>query len=155
MNYAPLYVLDERLESRPVDLSWWRSQIDARTVVMTMTAFKVAPIKPTISPDVLDKIDIRVGTIELVEDVEGSEKLVKLTVDFGDHKRSILVGMKQERENPKEIEGKQALFIVNLEPKRMMGQVSEGMLFDIGYADGIKPILAVPENRVPSGARAG
>ena len=122
---------------------------------MTMTAFKVAPIKPTISPDVLDKIDIRVGTIELVEDVEGSEKLVKLTVDFGDHKRSILVGMKQERENPKEIEGKQALFVVNLEPKRMMGQVSEGMLFDIGYADGIKPVLAVPENRVPSGARAG
>jgi methionine--tRNA ligase beta chain len=155
VNYAPLYVLDERLESRPVDLSWWRSQIDARTVVMTMTAFKVAPIKPTISPDVLDKIDIRVGTIELVEDVEGSEKLVKLTVDFGDHKRSILVGMKQERENPKEIEGKQALFVVNLEPKKMMGQVSEGMLFDIGYADGIKPVLAVPENRVPSGARAG
>ena len=122
---------------------------------MTMTAFKVAPIKPTISPDLLDKIDIRVGTIELVEDVEGSEKLVKLTVDFGDHKRRILVGMKQERENPKEIEGKQALFVVNLEPKKMMGQVSEGMLFDIGYADGIKPVLAVPENRVPSGARAG
>ena len=122
---------------------------------MTMTTFKVAPIKPTISPDVLDKIDIRVGTIELVEDVEGSKKLVKLTVDFGDHKRDILVGMKRERENPKEIEGKQALFVVNLEPKKMMGQVSEGMLFDIGYADGIKPVLAVPENRVPSGARAG
>jgi methionine--tRNA ligase beta chain len=155
VNYASRYVLDERLESRPVDLSWGRSQINARTVVMTMTAFKVAPIKPTISPDVLDKIDIRVGTIELVEDVEGSEKLVKLTVDFGDHKRSILVGMKRERENPKEIEGKQALFVVNLEPKKMMGQVSEGMMFDIGYADGIKPVLAVPENRVPSGARAG
>jgi methionine--tRNA ligase beta chain len=155
VNYAPRYVLDERLESRPVDLSWWRSQIDTRTVVMTMTAFKVAPIKPTISPDILDKIDIRVGTIELVEDVEESEKLVRLTVDFGDHKRSILVGMKRERENPKEIKGKQALFVVNLEPKRMMGQVSEGMLFDIGYADGIKPVLAVPENRVPSGARAG
>jgi tRNA-binding protein len=121
---------------------------------MTMTAFKVAPIKPTISPDVLEKIDIRVGTIELVEDVEGSEKLLKLTVDFGDHKRSILVGMKQERENPKEIEGRQALFVVNLEPKSMMGQVSEGMLFDIGYADGIKPVLAVPESHVPSGARA-
>ena len=122
---------------------------------MTMTAFKAAPIKPIISPDVLDKIDIRVGTIKLVEDVEGSEKLVKLTVDFGDHKRSILVGMKQERENPKEIEGKQALFVVNLEPKRMMGQVSEGMLFDIGYADGIKPVLAMAESHVPNGTRAG
>jgi len=119
-----------------------------------MTKIKVAPIKPTISFDVLDKIDVRVGTIELVEDVKGSEKLVKLTVDFGDRKRSILVGMKQERKNPKEVEGKQALFVVNLEPKKMMGEVSEGMLLDIGYADGITPVLAVPESYVPNGTRA-
>jgi tRNA-binding protein len=117
--------------------------------------FRVAPIKPLVSSDTLEKIDIRVGTIELVEDVKGSEKLVRLTVDLGDHKRSILVGMKKERGNPKEIEGKQALFVVNLEPKKMMGQVSEGMLFDIGYADGIKPVLTVPESRVPNGTRAG
>jgi tRNA-binding protein len=116
---------------------------------------KIAPIKPTIYLDLLDKVDIRVGTIELVEDVQGSDKLVKLTVDFGDHKRSILVGMKQERQNLKEIEGKQALFVVNLEPKKMMGEVSEGMLFDIGYADGVTPVLAVPEKPVPSGTRAG
>ena len=120
-----------------------------------METIKVAPVKPAISFDVLDKIDVRVGTIELVEDVEGSDKLVKLTVDLGDHKRSILVGMKQERQNPKEIEGKQALFVVNLEPKKMMGQVSEGMLFDVGYADGITPVLAVPEEPVPDGTRAG
>jgi tRNA-binding protein len=116
---------------------------------------KVAPIKPTIPLDVLNKMDIRVGTIELVEDVQGSDKLVKLTVNFGDHKRSILVGMKQERQNPKEVEGKQALFVVNLEPKKMMGEVSEGMLFDIGYVDGITPVLAVPEKHVPNGTRAG
>jgi tRNA-binding protein len=122
---------------------------------ITVTTFKTAPIKPVVAAEILDKIDIRVGTIERVEDVKGSEKLVKLSVDFGDHKRIILVGMKQERENPKEIEGKQALFIINLEPKKMMSQVSEGMLFDIGYADGIKPVLAVPESPVPNGARAG
>jgi len=116
---------------------------------------KVAPIKPTISLGILDKIDIRVGTIERVEDVQGSDKLVKLTVDFGDHKRNISVGMKQERQNPKEVEGKQALFVVNLEPKKMMGEISEGMLFDIGYADGITPVLAVPEKRVPNGTRVG
>lgn len=120
-----------------------------------MKTIQVAPIKPTISLDVLDKIDVRVGTIELVEDVTGSDKLVKLTVDFGDHKRGILVGMKQERQNPKEIEGKQALFVVNLEPKKMMGEVSEGMLFDLGYADGITPVLAMPEKPVPNGVRAG
>jgi hypothetical protein len=37
----------------------------------------------------------------------------------------------------------------------MMGEVSEGMLFDIGYADGLTPVLAVPEKSVPDGARAG
>jgi len=115
----------------------------------------VAPVKPTISADLLDQVDIRVGTIEQVEDVAHSEKLVKLRVDFGDHKRTILAGMKQERENPKEIEGKQALFVVNLEPKRMMGEMSEGMLFDIGYPDRITPVLAVPERVVPNGTRVG
>lgn len=120
-----------------------------------MQTIKVAPIKPAISIDLLEKIDIRVGTIELVEDVKGSNKLVKLTVDFGDHKRTILVGMKQERADPKEVEGKQALFVINLEPRKLMGEVSEGMLLDIGYADGIKPVLALPEEQVPNGARAG
>jgi len=120
-----------------------------------MNPLQVAPIKTTISADVLDQIDVRVGTIERVEDVAGSNKLVKLTVDFGDHKRSILAGLKQEREQPQEIEGKQALFVVNLAPKKMLGEVSEGMLFDIGYADGIRPALAVPERLVPNGARAG
>jgi tRNA-binding protein len=103
----------------------------------------------------LEKIDVRVGTIERVEDVPKSDKLLKLTVDFYDHKRSILVGMKGEREDPQEIEGKQALFVVNLKPRKMMGQVSEGMLFDIGYADGLPPVLAVPEKAVPNGVRAG
>ena len=118
-------------------------------------SFEPAPIKPNISFDVLEKIDVRVGTIEQVEDVRGSNKLVKLTVNFGDHRRTILAGLKQERANTKEIEGRQALFVVNLEPKKMAGEISEGMLFDIGYADGIQPVLAVPESRVPEGTRAG
>lgn len=120
-----------------------------------MQTIKVAPVKPPISIDVLEKIDLRVGRIDLVEDVKGSDKLVKLTVDFGDHKRTILVGMKQEREEPRQIEGRQALFVINLEPRTIMGQVSEGMLLDIGYADGIRPVLALPEAEVPNGARAG
>ncbi len=115
----------------------------------------LAEIKPTISLDVLDKIDIRVGTIERVDDVPASDKLMRLTVNFGDHQRTILVGMKRERANPKEIEGKQALFVVNLEPRKMMGELSQGMLFDIGYADGITPVLAMPEKPVPPGTRAG
>jgi len=117
--------------------------------------FKPAPIKPAVALAELEKMDIRVGTILAVEDVSGSDKLLRLVVDFGDHQRKILAGMKQERENPRSIEGKQALFVVNLEPKKMRGELSEGMLFDIGYVDGIQPVLAVPENTVPNGTRAG
>ena len=64
-------------------------------------------------------------------------------------------GLKQERSNPKQLEGRQALFVVNLEPKPMMGEVSEGMLFDLGYADSVPPALAVPERELPNGVRAG
>jgi len=114
-----------------------------------------APVKPTVTIDVLNQIDVRVGTIERVLDVPRSDKLVKLVVDFGDFKRTILAGIKQERADPGEVEGKQALFVVNLAPRKMMGEVSEGMLFDLGYADGVKPALAVPESPVPNGTRAG
>jgi len=79
-------------------------------------------IKSPIKVDYLEKIDIRVGTIESVEDLEKSDKLVKLIVNFGEFRRNIIVGMKQERDNPKEIEGKQALFVVNLEPREIMGK---------------------------------
>lgn len=45
--------------------------------------------------------------------------------------------------------------MVNLPPRRMAGETSEGMLFDIGFADGVRPVLAVPEAPVPDGSRAG
>lgn len=118
--------------------------------------FKPAKLKPIASIEDLDKLDIRIGTIELVEDVPTSDKLVRLRVDFGDHKRTILVGMKKERLNAKsEVEGKQALFVVNLPPRKMAGAESQGMMLDIGYSDGVLPTLAVPERQMPNGCRAG
>jgi len=114
-----------------------------------------APIKPNVTPADLDKLDIRVGTILAVDDVPNSDKLLQLRVSFGDHERIIVSGMKQERANPQEIVGKQTLFVVNLEPRKMRGVVSHGMLFDLGFADGILPVLATPETPVPDGTRAG
>lgn len=116
--------------------------------------WKPSDVKPLINFELLEQVDIRVGTIIAVDDVAASGKLLKLTVDFGDHKRTILAGIKKERATPKEIEGRQALFVVNLPPRKMAGETSEGMLFDIGYADGITPVLAVPEKPVPNGTRA-
>ena len=114
-----------------------------------------APIKPLVSMLEVDRIDVRVGTIEAVIDVAGSDKLIELRVSFGDHTRQVLVGMKMERTEPREVEGRQALFVVNLPPRHMAGRVSEAMLFDIGHVDGIVPVLAVPERPVPDGTRAG
>ena len=114
-----------------------------------------APIKPAVTIADVERLDVRVGTIVAVEAVPKSAKLLRLRVDFGDHTRTILAGMKAERADPQEIRGRQALFVVNLEPKRMAGETSEGMLFDIGFADGITPVLAVPERSVPNGVRAG
>ncbi len=120
-----------------------------------MDAFTPAPVKPIVSIAALNALDIRVGTIERVEEVPRSEKLMRLTVNFGDQKRTILAGIRKERANPRDVEGRQALFIVNLEARKMAGELSEGMLFDIGYADGVTPALAVPERPVPNGTRAG
>ncbi|MEP7198414.1 MAG: tRNA-binding protein [Chloroflexota bacterium] len=114
-----------------------------------------APFKPTVSLAILESLDIRVGTIESVRDVPQSDKLVRLVVNFGDHKRTVLVGMKEERAQPSEIVGRQSLFVVNLAPRKIRGEVSEALLFDLGYADGFTPVLAVPERPVPDGTRAG
>jgi tRNA-binding protein len=114
-----------------------------------------SPIKATATLSDLEKLDIRVGTIVSVTEVPGSNKLMELRVSFGDHHRSILAGIKQERADPTEITGRQALFLVNLPPRKMAGRLSEGMLLDLGYADGITPVLAVPESPVPDGTRTG
>jgi hypothetical protein len=78
-------------------------------------------LKPTISMDGLNQIDVRVGTILSVAHVSNSENLVQLRVSFGDHRHTIVAGLKTERANPREIEGRQALFVVNLAPRKMRG----------------------------------
>ena len=124
-------------------------------VLAAVKVFEPAPIKPAVSAEDLDRLDIRVGTIRKARNVSGSRKLVRLEVDFGDHSRVILSGMQGERANLAELEGRQALFVVNLAPRAMAGETSEGMILDIGYADGLLPALAIPERPVPNGSRAG
>ena len=120
-----------------------------------MDQFTPAPVKKTISVSDVEKLDVRVGAIVAVHDVPRSSRLLKLTVNFGNHTRTILAGIKTERADLQGIVGLQALFVVNLEPRRMAGELSEGMLFDIGFADAVTPALALHERAVPNGARAG
>src|SRR4051812_2388601 len=94
--------------------------------LVRICVMQTASIKPAITIATLQQIDIRVGTIRSVTDVPGASKLMLLEVDFGDHRRSIVAGIKQERSDPTEIVGMQALFVVNLEPRNIKGVVSQG-----------------------------
>lgn len=149
----PQRLMRARASNSTMMTAWTR--IDSSVRVDAKIARMPAPIKPLIPHSLLEQVDIRVGTIANVEEVPKSRKLVRLHVDFGDHTRVILAGLKQERPDLSVLVGKQALFVVNLEPKPLAGELSEGMLFDLGYADGVTPALAVPESPVPNGTRAG
>jgi tRNA-binding protein len=113
------------------------------------------PVKPVVTLDTLQALDIRVGTIRSVGSVPGTDRLATLVVDFADRQRTIVAGIRTERSSPTALIGSQALFVVNLPAKKIRGQLSEGMLFDIGYEDGLRPALAQPEWPVPDGVRAG
>jgi tRNA-binding protein len=91
-----------------------------------MTDTSPAPIKPPVTIEDFSRLDIRVGRIEKLSDVPDSRKLVKLDVSFGDHRRTILAGLKDERDNPAEIEGLQAIFLVNLESRKWPEQPLRG-----------------------------
>ena len=113
-----------------------------------------APIKPVVSLEVLNQVDIRVGTILAVEDVPDSDNLLQLRVSLRRPRAHHCRRNENERINAEEVVGSQALFVVNLEPRKMRGVLSEGMLFDIGYADGV-PRSGHARDPVPDGARAG
>lgn len=97
------------------------------------------PVKPTIKYDDFAKIDVRAGTVTHAENVAGSDKLLKLTVDFGElGTRQILTGMAKWYK-PEDFVGMQTTFVLNLEPRKMMGLESQGMIFSVGLSDDDKP----------------
>jgi len=107
-------------------------------------------MKPEISYEDFVKLDIRVGTILNCEEKEGSDKLLRLTVDFGEEgTRNILSGIKKWYK-PVDLTGKQFAFVFNLAPRKMLGEFSEGMIL---AADGKKPQPLKPKGKVPAGAK--
>ncbi len=103
-----------------------------------------------ITIDDFAKVELRVGTVLEAEEIPGSEKLIKQIVDFGDlGKRQILSGIKQWYK-PSQLIGKQFVYVVNLEPKKMMGLESEGMIL---VTDTDKPYPIKPSSKVPPGTK--
>ena len=95
------------------------------------------------------KLQIRIGLIVAAEKVEGTDKLLKLSVDFGDEKRQIVSGIAQSYA-PEKLVGKQYPFLVNLEPRVIRGVESQGMLVAINV-DG-EAVLLKPQKKVPTGS---
>lgn len=96
------------------------------------------------------KLDIRIGKIISAEPIDGSEKLLKLQVDFGEFQRQILSGIAKFYK-PEELIGKECPFIINLAPRKMMGFESQGMLIAVGQ-EGIA-VLLHPDKDVSEGSQ--
>lgn len=102
-----------------------------------------------ISFDDFKKLEIKIGTITNAEEITNSDRLLKLTINFGDEERTIVAGIKQHYliEN---LINKQVPVLTNLEPKQLCGIESQGMLLAIDFED--KPILMGPDQKVDNGS---
>ena len=104
-----------------------------------------------VSYDEFKKMDIRVGTIKEVEQVEETDKLLRFQIDFGEDLgvRQIVSGIHEYYPDYESLIGRQLLYIVNLEPRTIRGAESNGMLLAVGEGD---PIMLIPEEEVPDGS---
>lgn len=99
------------------------------------------------------KLDIRVGTIKNIEPVEGTDKLLKCQIDFGEENlRQIVSGIREYYPEYEKLIGKQVLYIVNLEPRTIRGVESQGMLMAVDGKDG-NPVFLIPEVEVNPGSK--
>src|SRR5699024_5225563 len=96
---------------------------------------KQNPVKPEISFDDFSKLDLRVGTITAAEKVKKTDKLLKLTIDLGFEKRTVVSGLAKQH-NTRQLIGKQVTVVANLDPSKMRGIVSEGMILMAEEKDG-------------------
>ncbi|RLE73072.1 MAG: methionine--tRNA ligase subunit beta [Thermoprotei archaeon] len=96
------------------------------------------------------KFNIRVGYVKEAERVPRSRKLIKMIVDFGDHKRTIVAGI-GDQYAPEDLKDKKTIFVINLKPKKVMGVESQGMLLVAESEGKVYPIILSDE--VPTGAK--
>ena len=108
--------------------------------------------KPPIPYEDFAKLDLRTATIKKVENIPDADKLYKLTIDVGElGERTICAGIKQHYK-PEDLEGKQIIIIANLEPRKLKGIESQGMLLATSTEDHSKVILLSPEKEIESGS---
>ena len=110
------------------------------------------PAKDEITIDDFAKVEMKAGTVLSCEKVKKSKKLLKFEIDLGSEKRQILSGIAQYYE-PEELVGRQVIVVTNLKPRKMAGEVSQGMILS-AESDG-KVVLLAPSAKVDDGASIG
>jgi methionyl-tRNA synthetase len=125
------------------------SRLPARESMGTTSPLPT-PAKPTISIDDFSRLDLRVATVTGAEAVPKSSKLLKLQVDVGGEKRQIVAGIAQHYA-PEAIVGRSIVVVFNLQPAKLMGQESQGMLLAASDAEG-KLVFITPSAPIGSGS---
>jgi methionyl-tRNA synthetase len=104
-----------------------------------------------ISLEEFRRIELRVGEIVAAEPVPGSDRLLKLTVDLGGERRSVVGGLAQSYA-PEDLSGLKVVVVANLAPARIRGIESQGMLLGVGCEEATAVALLTVNRPVPSGA---
>ena len=129
-------------------------KLEATKKANEAAAYKAEPIKPVVSFEDFEKLDIRVGHVKSCEKVKKSKKLLQFTIDDGSGTdRTILSGI-AEWNNPEDLVGKDVLFIANFAPRKMMGVESQGMILSAVDFDGSLNITTVMREVKP-GSQVG
>jgi methionine--tRNA ligase beta chain len=95
------------------------------------------------------KLDIRIGTVRAADKMPGADKLIRLEIDLGGEQRQVVAGMALTYA-PEEFIGKQVPIVVNLEPRKLRGIESQGMILAVDV-DG-RPVMLLPDREVPPGS---
>jgi len=103
----------------------------------------------TITYTDFQKLEIRVGTIIIAEKISGADKLLRLVIDLGNEKRQIIAGIAQDYK-PSQLVNRQVPVLVNLEPRKLRGLESQGMLLAVDYLD--KAVLLKPSKKIANGS---
>ncbi len=117
-----------------------------------LTNSSKSQIKGIINFSEWEKLDLRIGKIIEVEDIEGADKLYKLTVDIGNGERTVCAGIKKYY-TKKELKDKKIILFTNLAPRKMKGIESQGMILAAVNEDESKVILISPEEDIEIGSK--
>jgi len=101
-----------------------------------------------ITIDDFKKVELKIGEILSAEEIPGSDKLLKLQVDLGTETRQLVAGIKKAYDK-EDLVGRQIVVVANLQPAKLRGVESQGMLL---AADGEQPILLMPDKRAENGS---